>query len=852
MVARFRDIKIVFELQLSTTFLSVVVDRDIFYRLNGYYIIWVFNFDDNKEYVNLYNLMCKDIYYGNKRNIFIFDQKAQEMSSEAGELYLRCQWLDANGKFTEGEYLTVDQLSFDNESCKPFYVDADKIYYAKHPDIQEKIAKLEKSRYEIINALIERQCQEQARIKAEYDRLERIKDEIIATVNRADIYESDGKFGFEYKSEKLTKAIYSEISWDEISQTFSLKKGARIGIASPNSSTIVPCVCSRIEKVDENVYLIVAKKNWQILGSSSVLLKESTRDSFRIEKLKNGCLIIEITHPEGRSRTYYQSDLFLMFPNHETIKINSISKDDNKVEVYSNYNSEYFNINPSGYLYKNLLDDIDLIYSVEGLIGINKAGCELVKPIYNYIKLNEHNQFYVVQDLVKGIIDLNGNEIIPLDNHDISLYGKNYYIVHNRDKYSLYNTFGTILLSNQENKIQYVEPDAFIVQDRNGACLFNKEGHLIFSKKFCNFEPGFPGELKVISASNHNVIGIVNFSGIEISGDNYGFQYAQENIINSFSNGINMIEAEGWSWLRSSAGVDLTDRYITLEHLPNGFFLGNNEDIISPTATEIIHTGKKLKYLNEYIFLYDNHYGYNHIGIINMNGKFIGNYYSNIYIKDHFIFTDYIMEIGRGWNSKEITLHGLYTYDGKRILNSDFNYIRVISDVLILYSYKNRTEVKCLLNDRRISIFSINAVNLIAEIDGCVYYKIGRGGYYTLVNDILDSYGDFDDISYDNGSNIIKGTDKEGKVYNALTKELIFTFKTPSVGDIFEGKVTGIKPYGIFVSLDAIHFGLLHISTFVNKNKSISDFRKGQSLTVRITKIVAKDKFNLDLVEKQR
>lgn len=103
--AQYKGMNIVFELQLSTTFLSVVVDRDIFYRLNGYFIVWVFNFDDNKEYVNLHNMMCKDIYYANKRNVFILDKKAQELSRERGELVLCCQWLDADGSFSEAEYI---------------------------------------------------------------------------------------------------------------------------------------------------------------------------------------------------------------------------------------------------------------------------------------------------------------------------------------------------------------------------------------------------------------------------------------------------------------------------------------------------------------------------------------------------------------------------------------------------------------------------------------------------------------------------------------------------------------------------------------------------------------------------
>lgn len=32
------------------------------------------------------------------------------------------------------------------------------------------------------------------------------------------------------------------------------------------------------------------------------------------------------------------------------------------------------------------------------------------------------------------------------------------------------------------------------------------------------------------------------------------------------------------------------------------------------------------------------------------------------------------------------------------------------------------------------------------------------------------------------------------------------------VGDIVEGTITGIQPYGAFVSLDTSHYGLIHIS----------------------------------------
>ena len=40
--ASYKNINIVFEIQLSTTFLSVIVDREYFYKDNQTYILWVF------------------------------------------------------------------------------------------------------------------------------------------------------------------------------------------------------------------------------------------------------------------------------------------------------------------------------------------------------------------------------------------------------------------------------------------------------------------------------------------------------------------------------------------------------------------------------------------------------------------------------------------------------------------------------------------------------------------------------------------------------------------------------------------------------------------------------------------
>lgn len=60
-----------------------------------------------------------------------------------------------------------------------------------------------------------------------------------------------------------------------------------------------------------------------------------------------------------------------------------------------------------------------------------------------------------------------------------------------------------------------------------------------------------------------------------------------------------------------------------------------------------------------------------------------------------------------------------------------------------------------------------------------------------------------------------------------------------NVGDIIEGKITGIKPFGAFVALDQDHQGLVHISevshSFV---KDINDLLSvGDTVKVKILKI---------------
>ena len=187
-IANYRGQEVVFELQLSTTFVSVIAERDLFYRLNKKHIIWVSNFDEQGEHVDLTNMMVKDIYYNNRMNLFIFDLDAQRKSEELGELVLKCNWLTPDGtwQYTNGntsdklggKYIRLSDLTFDN-TYKPYYVDAEQAYYAAHAEFKIKVVSIEEENKEIL-AELDRQWEEEiSREESEQQKTEEKIQEII-------------------------------------------------------------------------------------------------------------------------------------------------------------------------------------------------------------------------------------------------------------------------------------------------------------------------------------------------------------------------------------------------------------------------------------------------------------------------------------------------------------------------------------------------------------------------------------------------------------------------------------------------------------------------------------------------
>ena len=128
--SRFKDeADVAFEVQLSTTFGSVMAEREVFYRKEGGLLLWVFGeFDPERA-----RLMMQVVFAINNRNAFVVNEQTLAASREAGALWLECHWDhpsmgEQNIIWTPRRKLVrFDELTLDRVGQRAFYVDTDRI-----------------------------------------------------------------------------------------------------------------------------------------------------------------------------------------------------------------------------------------------------------------------------------------------------------------------------------------------------------------------------------------------------------------------------------------------------------------------------------------------------------------------------------------------------------------------------------------------------------------------------------------------------------------------------------------------------------------------------------------------------
>lgn len=119
----FNGKRIVFEIQLSYTFLSDVIKRDEFYKCEGIFIIWIFNNVDFRRAV------VQDELFHNHRNLFALDVHATKATESRKRLTFHGHFQKpsmADGQIKDvqdSRLITLSDVTFPTPSYRPYFFD---------------------------------------------------------------------------------------------------------------------------------------------------------------------------------------------------------------------------------------------------------------------------------------------------------------------------------------------------------------------------------------------------------------------------------------------------------------------------------------------------------------------------------------------------------------------------------------------------------------------------------------------------------------------------------------------------------------------------------------------------------
>lgn len=136
--ALYRGRPVVFEIQLSTTFLDVITARRRFYLREGALLVWVFaEFDSFAGRP----LTQDDVFYNNNRNAFLVTADTVAASEATGQFHLECRWEEplfpSGTSPLQSKTLPFQDLTLDWDRQQAYYYD----FYGPQEDIRRQLAR---------------------------------------------------------------------------------------------------------------------------------------------------------------------------------------------------------------------------------------------------------------------------------------------------------------------------------------------------------------------------------------------------------------------------------------------------------------------------------------------------------------------------------------------------------------------------------------------------------------------------------------------------------------------------------------------------------------------------------------
>ena len=288
--ARYNNINVVFELVTPTTHVARVHDRDIFYLINRRQVFWIFGLESIVDYNELRRSVSKDIFFTNKRNVFVFDLEAQEESKRRGELMLKCNWLDEDGAWyyqiekngKNGILISLDQIHFEEDSCRPYFYDADEPFYLKHPTAERP---LKLSREQLKQDIIEAWNYEQQRNRA--------VEEMLKDKRSVEAYSEGEKWGFKYGDVVFIEPIFD--SKPIILGDFAkVEKDGKYGVINRYGDYRLQPEYDKVVLLPNGYILYASKGNWYLFGVIDPLTSFAKEDEVVVSTISKSSSIYHL------------------------------------------------------------------------------------------------------------------------------------------------------------------------------------------------------------------------------------------------------------------------------------------------------------------------------------------------------------------------------------------------------------------------------------------------------------------------------------------------------------------------------------------------------------------------------
>lgn len=135
--ASYRGMQVVFEVQLSSTYLNVIAERRVFYLQEGALLVWVFaEFDDQMR-----KLTQDDVFFNNNQNAFVVSLQTAQASAESGkfmmEVVYRIPLAHSEPSELLRKFVGFDELALDQAKQQAYFYD----YYGQLALVQEQEAR---------------------------------------------------------------------------------------------------------------------------------------------------------------------------------------------------------------------------------------------------------------------------------------------------------------------------------------------------------------------------------------------------------------------------------------------------------------------------------------------------------------------------------------------------------------------------------------------------------------------------------------------------------------------------------------------------------------------------------------